>query len=144
MNETCHCQRGNRRLGAAGSLHVLGFVPDDDLPALLTAAEVFVFPSLYEGFGLPPLEAMACGTPVVASDSSSLPEVLGDAALLVPPGDVAALAGALARLLDDGALRARLRERGLARAASFTWERTARATLAAYREAAAGAREDGA
>ena len=127
--------RQAQRLGAADALRVLGFVADEDLPALLTAAEAFVFPSLYEGFGLPPLEAMACGTPVVASGAGSLGEVLGDAALLVRPGEAGSLADGIARLLDDGALRAALRERGLARAATFTWERTARETLAAYREA---------
>jgi len=119
---------------------VLGFVADEELPALLSAAEAFVFPSLYEGFGLPPLEAMACGTPVVASRAGSLPEVLGEAALLVPPDDPGALEDALARLLDDGALRATLRERGLARATEFTWERTARQTLEAYREVCERAR----
>lgn len=129
-----------RALGAGDALRVLGFVADEELPALLSAAEAFVFPSLYEGFGLPPLEAMACGTPVVASRAGSLPEVLGEAALLVPPDDPGALEDALARLLDDGALRATLRERGLARATEFTWERTARQTLEAYREVCERAR----
>jgi glycosyltransferase involved in cell wall biosynthesis len=129
--------RQAQRLHASEALHVLGYVADDDLPALLTAAEAFVFPSLYEGFGLPPLEAMACGTPVVANAVSSLPEVLGGSALLVRPGDAGGIADAIARLLDDDALRTRLRERGLAQAATFTWERTARATLAVYREVAA-------
>lgn len=128
------------QLGLADSLHVLGYVSDADLPALLGAAEVFAFPSLYEGFGLPPLEAMACGTPVVATRAGSLPEVLGDAAVLVPPGDVAAFGTALGRVLDDAALRARLREQGPQRARGFTWDATARATRAAYRAAYAGAR----
>jgi len=103
---------------------------------------VFAFPSRLEGFGLPPLEAMACGTPVVSTTGGALGEVLADAALTVPPGDVAAFADSLARALDDEALRADLRARGLARAATFTWTRTAEATALAYRaaHAAGGAR----
>ncbi len=116
-------------------VRLLGPVPADDLAALYAAATAFVFPSLYEGFGLPPLEAMAAGTPVVAARASCLPEVLGDAALLVPPIDEEALAAALGRLLDDPALRDDLRARGLAQAARYSWERTAAATLAVYREA---------
>lgn len=95
---------------------------------------MFVFPSLYEGFGLPPLEAMACGTPVVCSNAASLPEVVGDAAVTVDPYDVDALAEAMQRVLADRDLREDLRARGLARARQFTWERTARETLAVYRE----------
>ncbi len=111
----------------------LGPVPEADLPALYSAATVFVFPSLYEGFGLPVLEAMACGTPVACSDTSSLPEVVGDAALTFPPTNPQAIAGSLARLLQDADLRAELRERGLHQAARFSWERTAAQTLALYR-----------
>ena len=118
------------------ALRVLEFVPLEHLAMLLTAARVFAFPSRCEGFGLPPLEAMACGTPVVSTTGGSLGEVLGDAALTVPPGDPAAFARELARALDDEPLRAALRARGLARAASFTWARTAEATVAAYRAAA--------
>jgi len=110
----------------------VGRVDDNDLPALYRLARVFVFPSLYEGFGLPPLEALACGTPVVASNTSSLPEVLGDAALLVPPLDVGAWVQALRRALTDAALRRTLSQRGLERAAHFTWQRTAEATLRVY------------
>ncbi|HZU05831.1 MAG TPA: glycosyltransferase family 1 protein [Chloroflexota bacterium] len=115
-------------------VRLLGPVPAADLATLYAAATAFVFPSLYEGFGLPPLEAMAAGTPVVAARASCLPEVLGEAALFVPPEDEAALAEALRAVLEDPALRADLRRRGLARAAQFSWERTAAATLAVYRE----------
>ncbi len=104
---------------------MLGFCRDEDLPALYRQAELLAFPSIYEGFGLPPLEAMACGTPVVASDASSVPEVVGEAGILVPPEDVAAWRAALRRGLDDLELRARLREAGLRRAAQFTWARAA-------------------
>ena len=93
-----------------------------------------------EGFGLPVLEAMACGAPVITSDTSSLPEVAGDAALLVDPRDVDALAAAIERLMGDATLRAELRERGLARAREFSWERTARETAAVYRAACDGGR----
>jgi alpha-1,3-rhamnosyl/mannosyltransferase len=102
---------------------------------LYAGATVFVMPSLYEGFGLTPLEAMACGVPVVCSNASSLPEVVGDAALLVNPRDGTALAQAIARVLDDAALRDELRAKSLARAAQFSWERTARETLQVYRAA---------
>ena len=123
------------RLGRG--VQVLEGVPRADLPGLYSAAAAFAFPSRYEGFGLPILEAMACGAPVVAADVSSLPEVLGEAGLLVSPDDPDSLAEALRRVLDDPALAAELRHRGLARAAQFSWDRAARATLTAYREAAA-------
>jgi glycosyltransferase involved in cell wall biosynthesis len=110
-----------------------GFVADEDLPALYSAARLLAYPSLYEGFGLPMLEAMACGTPVVASTASCLPEVAGDAARLVPPTDVDALAAALHAVLTDEALRRDLTARGRARAAQFTWEESARQLLATYR-----------
>lgn len=118
-----------------GDIHFPGFVPQEDLPALYSAAWAFVWPSLFEGFGLPPLEAMACGTPVIASNVSSLPEAAGDAALLVNPDDQEAIAEAMRRISGDTALRAALRERGLARAAEFTWGRTAALTLDCYRKA---------
>ncbi len=106
-------------------VHLLGFTEDGDLPALYRQAELLAFPSLYEGFGLPVLEALACGTPVVASSASSVPEVVGEAGLLVSPTDTAAWTAALRQALEDTALRADLRERGLVRAAEFTWARTA-------------------
>ena len=98
-----------------------GFIADEDLPALYTLADLLAFPSLYEGFGLPPLEAMACGTPVVSSNNSSLPEAVGAAALLVNAEDVEALADAMARVLCDANLRVRLADLGRAQAARFTW-----------------------
>ncbi len=119
---------------AARRVWFTGHVDDATLRALYAGAEVFVFPSRYEGFGLPPLEAMASGTPVVCSDAASLPEVVGDAALQFPAGDVTAAAGAIHRLLDDPVLRASLISSGHARAKLFTWERTAAETVAAYRE----------
>ncbi|MEZ4663133.1 MAG: glycosyltransferase family 1 protein [Caldilineaceae bacterium] len=117
------------------SVIFLGPIPDADLPALYAAATAFIFPSRYEGFGLPVLEAMACGTPVACSNTSSLPEVAGDAALLFAPDDINAIAGALTQLTDSST-RLRLRERGLQQAARFTWRRTAEQTLAVYRSLA--------
>ncbi|HUV89366.1 MAG TPA: glycosyltransferase family 1 protein, partial [Anaerolineae bacterium] len=116
--------------------HVIftGHVPDADLPALYSGADLFVFPSLYEGFGLPPLEAMACGTPVVTSNTSSLPEVVGDAAITVDPYDVEALTEAMRRVLSDADLADDLRQRGLERAARFSWDQAARETIDVYRE----------
>jgi len=113
-------------LGLGDRVQFIGFAADEDLPALYSAAQVFAFPSLYEGFGLPPLEAMACGVPVVASRASSVPEVVGEAGLLIDPLDVDDLAGALARALDDEALRAELTRRGLEQARRFSWAESAR------------------
>lgn len=110
----------------------LGRVPVEDLPPLYTAARLFAYPSTYEGFGLPPLEAMACGTPVVVSNVSSLPEVVGDAALMVAPDDIPGLTVALWRGLTDEAQRAELIAKGFRRAKCFSWEKTARQTLAVY------------
>jgi glycosyltransferase involved in cell wall biosynthesis len=109
-----------------------GWVADADLPAVYAGAQALAFPSLFEGFGLPVLEAMACGTPVVCSNSSSLPEIAGDAALQVDPRDVDALAAALHRVLTDLALCEELRQKGFIQAGRFTWEETARQTLAVY------------
>ena len=121
-----------RSLGLEDAVRFTGFVDDADLPAVYSGAALFVFPSLHEGFGLPLLEAMACGVPVVTSNISSMPEVAGDAAVLVDPRDTDGLAAAIARLLRDEALRDRLREAGIARARQFSWEATARRTLDAY------------
>lgn len=115
----------------------VGWVDGPERDALLAGAAVFAYPSLYEGFGLPPLEAMAAGAPVVASDAGALPEVLGDAALLVPPGDEEALAGALDHLLEDPAAREQLVAKGKERASLYTWERCAAEMENLYKEAAA-------
>ncbi len=110
----------------------IGPVSDDDLPALYSGARLFVFPSLYEGFGLPALEAMACGTPVACSRRSSLPEVIGDAGVTFDPTNVQSIADAIGQVIDDRSRQSSLREFGLQRAAQFTWERTARQTLDVY------------
>ena len=112
----------------------LGFLPADTLAVLYRLAKVFVFPSLYEGFGLPPLEAMACGTPVVTSNVSSLPEVVGDAAMLIDPYDVESIADGISRVLSDPALAIELRARGILRAREFSWERSVARTRALYQE----------
>ena len=122
-------------LGLQDEVYFPGYVADEDLPALYTLADLFAFPSLYEGFGLPPLEAMACGTPVVTSNVSSLPEVVGDAALTVDPHDVGALANAMRRVLNEPALRNAMVRRGLAQAQGFTWSRAAGELLHVYHEA---------
>ncbi len=116
----------------------LGFVPDDTLAALYRLATVFVFPSLYEGFGLPPLEAMASGTPVVTSNRSSLPEVVGDAAVLVDPYSAASIAEGIQQVLGDASLRRALSERGLARARQFSWESSVRRIHEVYMDVASG------
>jgi glycosyltransferase involved in cell wall biosynthesis len=121
-------------LGIQDRVHFAGYLDEQDLPLWYAAARVFVFPSLYEGFGMPPLEAMACGTPVVTSNSTSLPEVVSDAGLMVPPTDASALAAALLRVLRDDELHAELRARGLQRARQFSWLETARRTLAGYQQ----------
>jgi glycosyltransferase involved in cell wall biosynthesis len=121
------------RAGLDQHSRVIGHVTNHDLVALYTAAEVFVFTSAYEGFGLPPLEAMACGTPAVVFDNSSLPEVSGPAALMVPDGDAAAMVAAINRVLDDSDERVRRGSDGLAWAAAFTWRRAAEMTYELYR-----------
>lgn len=127
------------RRGLGGRVHAVGFVSDERLAAAYREALAFVFPSRYEGFGLPPLEAMASGCPVVSSPAGSLSEVLGDAAMLCDPSDVDAWARAVELLLRDPAVRAGMIAAGARRAAGFTWERTARETLAVYRAALGGA-----
>ena len=123
-----------QRPDLAGRVLLPGYVPEEDLPLLYSHAAAFVYPSLYEGFGFPVVEAMACGAPVLTSRSSSLTEIAEGAALLVDPLDENALAEALLALGTDAALRRELRAQGLARAATFTWERTGRETVEAYRE----------
>ncbi len=122
------------RLGVQDRVHFPGYVPAETQALWYNAADLFAYVSIYEGFGLPVLEALACGTPTLTSATTSLPEAGGDAALTVPPDDVEAIAEGLARLLADDALRADLRERGLAHAARFSWETTAQRTAALYRQ----------
>jgi glycosyltransferase involved in cell wall biosynthesis len=122
------------RQGLTGRVHFPGFVADADLPTLYSAASLFVYPSLYEGFGLPVLEAMACGTPVVASNRSALPEVVGEAGLLVDAKDVAALAAAVSRLLGDATLSQQLAQAGQAQAAHFTWPKMALELVNLYQQ----------
>ncbi len=119
-----------------GDIRFTGYAREEDLPALYTDALCFVYPSYFEGFGLPVLEAMACGAPVVAGNRTSLPEVVGDAGLLVDPFDKGALSSAIGRLIDDAALRQKLRARGLERARHFSWRETARLTLEVYERTA--------
>jgi len=116
------------------AIRYLGWVDEADAPALYSSARAFVFPSLYEGFGLPPLEAMACGTPVLVANASSLPEVVGDAGLLLDPHDARAWAEALRAILTDNARQAQMRERGRAQAQKFSWRRAASETLAVYKK----------
>jgi glycosyltransferase involved in cell wall biosynthesis len=128
-----------KNLGLADRVEWLGLVPPNQMPAVMAAADSVVYPSFYEGFGFPPLEAMAGGTPVVASNASCLPEILGDAALLCDPTDARGLAAALEAVLGDAKVRERLIDAGLERAANFTWERCAEQTVAVYREVLASA-----
>ncbi|MGA9351067.1 MAG: glycosyltransferase family 1 protein [Anaerolineae bacterium] len=124
-----------RELGVEERVIFTGWVPEGDKPALLSGAVTFVFPSLYEGFGLPAVEALACGTPVIASNRSSLPEVVGEGGILVEPTDAEALAEAMEVLLVDDVLRAELQQRALTQAAKFSWKQTAQETLTVYRKA---------
>jgi glycosyltransferase involved in cell wall biosynthesis len=122
--------------GAARRVVRIGYLPEAERASLLAGATVLAYPSLYEGFGFPPLEAMAAGVPVVATAAGAVPEVVGAAAELVPPGDVPALAGALERVIDDEVLRSRLIGAGRVRAASFTWASAAAGMVEIYYEAA--------
>lgn len=123
-----------KELGLAQQARFIENVPNADMPALYSACDLFVYPSLYEGFGLTPLEAMACGAPVVCSNTSSLPEVMGDAGILANPNSAQELASACIRALGDEALRREMRARSLARAARFSWQETARVTMDVYRD----------
>ena len=125
-----------RDAGLGDRIRFLGFVPDSDYPPMIGGSVLYFFPSLFEGFGLPALEAMACGAPVITASTTSLPEVCGDAAVLVPPSDPAAMAEALASVVANQSLQQELRERGLRRARQLTWRQAAERTLEIYREAA--------
>jgi alpha-1,3-rhamnosyl/mannosyltransferase len=125
------------RLIAEGQIKRFGYVADEMLPVLYSGATLLVYPSLYEGFGLPPLEAMACGTPVIVSDRSSLPEVVGDAGLKVDALDEEALTEAMLRVIEEDELRAQLSRSGLERAATFSWQKCAQETAAVYRRVTA-------
>jgi glycosyltransferase involved in cell wall biosynthesis len=124
-----------KELEVSESVILTGYVPETDLPALYSGATCFVYPSFFEGFGLPPLEAMQCGAPVIVGNRTSLPEVVGDAGLLVDPFDVDALAAAIESVVNDAELRSELRTKGLQRARLFDWRTTARQTLAVYEQA---------
>lgn len=121
-----------RALGLEQEVIFTGYVPQEEQPLWYNCADLFVYPSVYEGFGFPPLEAMACGTPVITSNVSSLPEVVGDAAVLVEPGKAAPLFEAMARALLDERGRKEMAERGLVRARTFSWPEAARITLDLY------------
>jgi glycosyltransferase involved in cell wall biosynthesis len=131
------------RYRVANAVRFLDFVPDEDLLPLYQSADVLAMPSIYEGFGIPAVEAMAAGVPVVTSTGGSLPEIVGDAALTVAPDDVDALSTAMLRLLTDGELRASLVQRGLRRASRFTWQAAAQAHVQVYHEVGGAARQHG-
>jgi glycosyltransferase involved in cell wall biosynthesis len=126
------------KAGVKDRVVLTGYVPESDLPALYSGALCFVYPSYFEGFGLPPLEAMKCGAPVIVGDRTSLPEVVGDAALTVDPFDVEAIAAAITRLINNSSLRRELSVRGQERARAFSWRETAQKTLSVYTEVARG------
>jgi glycosyltransferase involved in cell wall biosynthesis len=128
--------RAAEQSGLGADVLFIGYVAEPDLPALFSAATSFVYPSYFEGFGLPVLEAMQCGTPVIAGNRTSIPEIAGEAALLFDPFDSRALTEALARVIDDRELRATLKRRGLERAGQFSWQDTARRTLQIYKTVA--------
>lgn len=119
-------------LNLEGNVIFTGYVPDKDIPLLMSGAEIFVYPTFYEGFGLPPLEAMSCGTPVISSNVSSIPEVVGDAGILINPNDTEELSNAIMRILNDENLKRQLISRGLQQAKKFSWEKTAKETLDVY------------
>ncbi len=125
------------KLGLQDKVNFIGWVPEKDKPALYSGASLFVFPSLYEGFGLPPLEAMACGTAVITSNRSSLPEVAGEGAWLIDPDDSDELASAMNTLLEDERRRRELAAKGLEQARRFSWQRTVSETMAIYQSVAA-------
>jgi glycosyltransferase involved in cell wall biosynthesis len=125
-----------KELEVSDSVILTGYVREGDLPALYSGALCFVYPSYFEGFGLPPLEAMKCGAPVIVGNKTSLPEVVGDAGVLIDPFDVDELASAIQRVITDSNLRAQLRVKGLERAKLFDWQETARQTLSVYKKAA--------
>ena len=128
--------RALKETGVADTVVLTGYVPQEDLPALYSGALCFIYPSYFEGFGLPPLEAMKCGAPVIVGNKTSLPEVVGDAALTVDPFDVEAIASAMKSVIDNPALREDLSIKGQTRAQAFDWRETARKTLAIYQEVA--------
>ena len=125
-----------KELELSNSVILTGYVPQADLPALYSGALCFVYPSYFEGFGLPPLEAMKCGAPVVVGNKTSLPEIVGEAGVLVDPFDVDDIAAAIEKVAFDSNLRAQLRVKGLERSRLFDWRETARQTLAVYKRAA--------
>ncbi len=129
-------RRPHRALGIKNAVHFTGYVPFEHLPAIYNLGDFFAFPSLYEGFGLPVVEAMACGIPVLTSNTSSLGEIAGDAAETIDPLDTEAMTDAIVRLATDADLRRDRSERGLVRARSFSWSQTAREMLAVYHRAA--------
>lgn len=134
FNRSPEVMNALQELDLAGLVRFTPYIPEQDLPAVYCGADLLVFPSLFEGFGFPVLEAMACGTPVITSCSSSLPEIAGNAAFLVDPYDVQELASAIHSMLSDPELAEKLRRRGLRHAQRFSWESTARQTLAVYQE----------
>ena len=134
MEQNSKLQATFNRLDLGETVRFTGYLEDADLPALYSAAELFVFPSLYEGFGLPPLEAMACGTPTITANTSSLPEVVGEAAITIDPLDIGALVSAINQVLTDDQLQSILKQRGLVRAAQFSWQQAASETVSVYQE----------